>query len=150
VLFVAAFSLEEIPPSNLLNLNPDFALGDTNYSGYHGETYLTQLETHPDGKVVLDMSSPGWIVGDRIPVAPLEKLRLSFSAVGTCPRASCCSRLRWHRPDGAAAGETENMWVQTGTDREMNATYTVPDGVTWAAIIVGNGTFRWVKLEKVE
>lgn len=146
VLFVADFRLEEIPPGTLLNLNPDFALGDTNYSGYHATTYLTQLETRPDGKVVLDMSTPGWIIGDRIPVTPGQTLRLSFSAVGTCPTANCCGRLVWYRPDGTAAGETENLWVKTGTDRELEARYSVPAGVTWVAIIVGNGTFRWVKL----
>jgi hypothetical protein len=148
VFFVAGFRLDAIPPGELLNLNPDFALGDTNYSGYHGTTYLTHLETRPDGKVVLDMSSPGWIIGDKIPVAPKETLRLSFSALGTCPTANCCCRLIWYRADGKSAGETENLWVTIGTDREMAETYTVPEAVTWVAIIVGNGTFRWVRLER--
>ena len=138
------FTLEKVD-GDIRNVNPDFAAGAYNCSGYSYGGNLWRI-VEEDGKALLKCND-SWVMGDPVPVKAGEKYTLTVTASRFGKRLATATILFL---DGASSfkGKRAPGGLSFGkADFETKSfQVTVPEGVTRLRTSLSRGNFKEVKL----
>jgi len=146
-LYVKDLSIKEIDNSKTLNLNPEFKLGNHNYSGLRTVS-KGQMITGNDAVTRLDLRN-GWAVSDLIPVRTGDNLIISISAKGF-KKMGAALKFNYCGQDGKALlKDRGDLRIPEGKEKTMSYDFTVPENVFFVEFILGGAVYNWVKLERI-
>ena len=138
------FTLEKVD-GDVCNVNPDFAVGAYNWSGYSYGGKLWRI-VEENGKAILKCND-SWVMGDPIAVKAGEKYILTATGSKFGTRAGSASILFL---DGASAFKGKRSKVVLYFSKDAFETksfrFTVPEGVTRLRTSLGRGSFSEVKV----
>ena len=138
------FTLEKVE-GNIRNVNPDFAPGAYNCSGY---TYGGQLWriVEENGAPLLKCNE-SWVMGDPVPVVPGEKYTLTVTGSRSV-KGHGSARILFLEPNSNFKGKPtkESLAFKSANFETKSFQFTVPEGVTRLRTSLGRGNFREVKL----
>lgn len=146
VLQVGQVRLERVN-DGCLNIQPDFADGPEDYSGYNYGV-RQRLVPHPDGGWRLDVRD-GWFSGDPFPVTAGAEYRLTVQ-LETIDKIG---RLSLHLLDPAQgkAGVLKQTIRQSAPGRRTHLLdFVVPDGAAWLRLVGSGGFFERIVVQRVQ
>ena len=138
------FTLEKID-GNIRNVNPDFAPGAYNCSGY---TYGGQLWriVEENGSVLLKCNGSG-VMGDPVPVVPGEKFTLTVTGSRSA-KSHGSARILFLDSKSKFKGKAskEALAFKSAEFETKSFQFTVPEGVRLLRTSLSRGNFKSVKL----
>lgn len=146
MLQVGQVRLERID-DGCLNIQPDFADGPEDYSGYNYGV-AQRLVPHPEGGWRLDVRD-GWFSGDPFPVTAGQEYRLTVQL----ETADQIGRLSLHLLDSdlAKAGVLKQTIRQASAGRRVHRLdFVVPEGAAWLRLVGSGGFFERIAVQKVQ
>ncbi len=143
-LFIDDLELDQVFQPEL-NINPEFKLGEDNFSGYNYSKNCKIIDAG-DGKFVLD-AMKGWSMGDPIPARPEQTLQLSYSAKAGPGRNGLircvfCDATRKE----LGTTKTRDLVTPRGTEKTCSYTFVTPPGTAYVRLVPGWAVFKWIKL----
>ena len=138
------FTLEKVE-GNVRNVNPDFAAGAYNCSGYSYGGKLWRI-VEENGKALLKCND-SWVMGDPVPVKPGEKYTLTVTGSKFGSRSATASVV-FLDGNSALKGTRAKQVLSFGkADFETKSfQFTVPEGVSRLRTSLNRGNFTEVKL----
>ena len=138
------FTLEKVE-GNVRNINPDFAAGAHNCSGYTYGGKLWRI-VEENGKNLLKCND-SWVMGDPIPVKPGEKY--TFTVTGSRHvKSHGSARILFLDPGQTFKGKPtkEVLPFKKGEFETKSFQFVVPEGVSRLRTSLSRGNFSEVKL----
>lgn len=137
------FTLEKVD-GDIRNVNPDFAPGAYNCSGYSYGGALWRI-VEEDGKPLLKCND-SWVMGDPVPVKAGEKYTLTVTGSKFGKRAGT-ARILYLDPKSSLKGKgsKEVLTFSKDTFETKSVQLTIPEGVTRIRTSLSRGNFREVK-----
>ncbi len=138
------FTLEKVE-GNVRNVNPDFAAGAYNCSGYSYGGKLWRI-VEENGKALLKCND-SWVMGDPVPVKPGEKYTLTVTGSKFGSRVATASVLFLEGNSSFKGKRSKGVLVFSKADFETKSfQFTVPEGVSRLRPSLSRGNFSEVKL----
>ena len=138
------FTLEKLE-GDIRNVNPDFAPGAYNCSGYSYGGKLWRI-VEENGKVLLKCND-SWVMGDPVPVKAGEKYTLTVTGTNFGKRHG--SAGIFFLKGGSSLNGTrakQTLYFRTKDFETKSLQFVVPDGVTRLRTSLSRGSFTEVKL----
>ena len=138
------FTLEKLE-GDIRNVNPDFAPGAYNCSGYSYGGKLWRI-VEENGKVLLKCND-SWVMGDPVPVKAGEKYTLTVTGTNFGKRHG--SAGVFFLKGGSSLNGTrakQTLYFRTKDFETKSLQFVVPDGVTRLRTSLSRGSFTEVKL----
>ena len=138
------FTLEKVE-GDTCNVNPDFAVGAYNWSGYSYGGNLWRI-VEENGKAILKCND-SWVMGDPIAVKPGEKYTLTVT--GSRPGKLTATARVLFLPEGSSFKGTASKEVisfKKGEFETQSIQFTVPEGTARLRTSLSRGDFKEVKL----